>query len=148
MFLNFKQLIKQKPSLISESKSDNKSDNKLSISHQSINNLKILIDAEREAKKIIDDAYIYRDNLRKRARAEAQIEIEKYRAIKEEEYQKKIAELDIDSYRTKIQSEFEIYKKNREEEYQKKVIEIEVEYELELSKLSGSESELESKLES
>src|SRR5579872_3935205 len=117
MFLNFKQLIKPKPGLISESKSDNKS----LIPHQPINNLKILIDAEREAKKIINDAYIYRDNLRKRARAEAQIEIEKYRIMKEEEYQKKIAELDIDLYRTKIQSEIEIYKKNREEEYQKKV---------------------------
>jgi len=51
-----------------------------------------LLDAEREAQKIVQDAREYRTKRIKDARAEAQKEIEEYRSQKEEEFKKFEAE--------------------------------------------------------
>ncbi|KAJ6015820.1 V-type proton ATPase subunit G [Penicillium herquei] len=62
------------------------------MSAQNSAGIQTLLDAEREAQKIVQQAREYRTKRIREAKAEAQKEIEEYRSSKEEEYKKFEAE--------------------------------------------------------
>jgi hypothetical protein len=120
---------------------ENTDENKNQIPKQSnlINkdaHMKILLEAEIEAKNTINKAYAFRNELRKRAKVEAQKEIEAFKSKKENEYQAFILGISVEEYVNKQNhlkqcNDYEDLLKNKLDQINREIEEDELERKLE-----------------